>query len=469
MNKRRILTLLLALLTVLSLIPAPVADAASLKQGSSGTQVKQLQRNLAGLGYLTDAADGKFGAKTSAAVKEFQADFGLTADGIAADPTLSALRNAVIRLQVELKAAGYAPGSADGQFGTKTKNALQEYQKDHDLKKTGVADAATWASINQNSSGMKTNSGLRRGSIGKQVKYLQQSLIGLGYLSGNADGIYGSKTVEAVKDYQSAVGLGVDGSAGKKTLTSLKNTVVALQSDLTAKGYNCKGADGIFGASTKAAVKSYQRAVGLTADGTAGAATMKKLYGFAMASDLKSQHQTQIKSLYQDTDFSKIWYNNRKKSTTVKTSGCAGVSVAMALNALLDTDKYTGQNVMQWYADHGYYKGSGTYHEGLLNYPRVLGLNTTLCSKKATVVEHMKKDRLAVVLIKDRTGKAEFTYSGGGGHYILLSGYRFQDGEDQVYVNNPLSYKRSGWFDLDNVMANAIIRSDFDPFVIIYK
>ena len=143
--------------------------------------------------------------------------------------------------------------------------------------------------------------------------------------------------------------------------------------------------------------------------------------------------------------------------------------MAMALNALLDTGKHTGQSVMQWYADHGYYLGSGTYHSGVLKYPRPLGLNSTYCSKKSEVASHLKKDRLAVVLIKDKTGDEFFTYHESSGHYILLSGYRVKDGEEQVYVNNPLSWKESKWFDLDDVMANAIIRSDFEPFVIIYK
>ena len=85
------------------------------------------------------------------------------------------------------------------------------------------------------------------------------------------------------------------------------------------------------------------------------------------------------------------------------------------------------------------------------------------------MASHLKKDRLAVVLIKDKTGDEFFTYHESSGHYILLSGYRVKDGEEQVYVNNPLSWKESKWFDLDDVMANAIIRSDFEPFVIIYK
>ena len=300
MCKRRILSLLLALLTVLSLIPAPRADAAAMKQGSSGAQVKKLQQNLAGLGYQPGTADGKYGAKTRTAVMEFQADFGLSADGNAGEATQSALHNTIVRLQVELKDAGYAPGTADGHFGAKTKKALQAYQKDHDLKKTGCADSATWASLNKETTGLKTSPSLRRGSSGTQVRYLQQALIGLGYLSGSADGVYGAKTTEAVRSYQRDYGLGVDGNAGKNTLTSVKSTVVALQSDLERKGYDCKGINGVFGTGTKSAVKAYQRDVGLTVTGIADASTMKKLYGYALGCGQKGVeqlHRTKINSL----------------------------------------------------------------------------------------------------------------------------------------------------------------------------
>lgn len=475
MAKKRILSLILALLTVLSLLPGMQVSAASLKQGSRGSEVKQLQKNLIGMGYLDGSADGIYGAKTKTAVKEFQKDFGLSADGNAGDVTQFALRSAIVRVQVELKAAGYAPGTADGKFGTKTQKALKSYQKDHGLPQTGEADTATWASINCASCGMNAASGVKKGSSGTRVKHLQQALIGLGYLSGSADGIYGGKTTEAVKAYQRDFGLGVDGSAGKNTMVSIKNTVVALQSDLTRKGYSTKGIDGVFGGGSKSAVKAYQRAAGLEATGIAGRKTMKKLYGFALGGNQSGEAnvktwQTTVKPLYQDKDYSKFWYNGGANWKTVKTSGCAGVSVAMAVNALLDTNKHTGQSVMQWYADRGYYKGHGTFHSGVQNFPKSVKLKTTSTAQEKTVIDGLKHGRVAVVLIKDKTGEELFTYHESTGHYILLSGYRCLDGVDQVYVNNPLSYKKTGWFDLDDVMKNAIIRDGLkQPFVLIYR
>ena len=203
---------------------------------------------------------------------------------------------------------------------------------------------------------------------------------------------------------------------------------------------------------------------------------MKKLYGYSIGGSdgngsvsAAGTYKTYIDSQYQDGDYRKITYRNGgKKTTTVHTSGCAGVSLAMALNALLDTDQYDGQNVMQWFADNGYYYGKGTYQSGLVKYPRKLGLNTTSCDTAKSLTSHLKKGRLAVAIIRDNTGDEFFTYSGSSGHFILVSGCRKVNGTEQVFVNNPLSWKRSTWFDLKDLMSN--IKHEYDnAFVVIYK
>ena len=72
--------------------PAPTAKAArTLKKGSTGEDVKKLQQALIDLGYLSDTADGTFGAKTQDAVTLFQAVNGLDADGLAGAKTQALL------------------------------------------------------------------------------------------------------------------------------------------------------------------------------------------------------------------------------------------------------------------------------------------------------------------------------------------------------------------------------------------
>ena len=60
-----------------------------------------------------------------------------------------------------------------------------------------------------------------RGSTGSTVKTIQQKLKKWGYYTGTVDGIYGSKTVEAVKYFQRKNKLVVDGKAGPKTLKAM--------------------------------------------------------------------------------------------------------------------------------------------------------------------------------------------------------------------------------------------------------
>jgi peptidoglycan hydrolase-like protein with peptidoglycan-binding domain len=49
---KRSIVFLLAIVTILSLMPLTRADAAVMKHGSRGTEVRYLQQNLIGLGYL---------------------------------------------------------------------------------------------------------------------------------------------------------------------------------------------------------------------------------------------------------------------------------------------------------------------------------------------------------------------------------------------------------------------------------
>ena len=68
-----------------------VLEAAVLRQGSRGGEVKEVQRRLKQWGYYSGAVDGIFGAGTKKAVIAFQKKNGLTADGIVGKATYQAL------------------------------------------------------------------------------------------------------------------------------------------------------------------------------------------------------------------------------------------------------------------------------------------------------------------------------------------------------------------------------------------
>lgn len=80
----------IALVSIMAALLCLNAGALS-RQGSRGSEVRQIQTKLKQWGYYDGAVDGIFGSKTTAAVKLFQQRNGLTADGIAGPATLAAM------------------------------------------------------------------------------------------------------------------------------------------------------------------------------------------------------------------------------------------------------------------------------------------------------------------------------------------------------------------------------------------
>ena len=74
--------------------PKPKTDHI-LRRGAKGEYVLELQKHLVALGYGPLVADGDFGKATEAAVKAFQQDHGLKADGWAGNRTQAAIGKAL--------------------------------------------------------------------------------------------------------------------------------------------------------------------------------------------------------------------------------------------------------------------------------------------------------------------------------------------------------------------------------------
>ena len=117
-------------------------------------------------------------------------------------------------VQRMLNERGYACGSADGIFGTKTESAVRSYQKAKGLSVDGIVGTNTYAKL-------FTDCLLKDGSRGELVKALQTRLNEQGYGAGSADGIFGRNTEKAVKALQSAAGIATDRKVGKNTWTAL--------------------------------------------------------------------------------------------------------------------------------------------------------------------------------------------------------------------------------------------------------
>jgi len=299
-------------------------DDDSLRMGDSGSAVKDLQTKLKKLGYYSGTVDSTFGSGTYAAVRAFQKKYNLTADGVAGSETLKKLDSvyknadsdkdddslrmgdsgsAVKDLQTKLKKLGYYDGTVDSTFGSGTYAAVKAFQKKYNLTADGVAGSETLKKLDsayKNADSDKDDDSLRKGATGSAVKDLQTKLKKLGFYNAYVDGSYGDTTVAAVKAFQKKYNLTADGVAGSETLKKLdsayknadSNTstdddslrkgatgtaVKTLQTNLKKLGFYTAYVDGSFGATTESAVKAFQRKYGLTADGVAGSATLKKI------------------------------------------------------------------------------------------------------------------------------------------------------------------------------------------------
>jgi len=262
--------------------PAPITEdnVIVMQSGTRGLAVSRLQERLVELGYYTVEPDGIYNSNDIAAVRAFQKKHGLKVDGIAgletqlllysdnalpasatatpkpaATPTpnvnetlkIGSSGNNVTLLQARLVTLKYLNDTIDGRFGTKTAKAVAAFQKQHNLEDDGIAGPKTlkllfsssakeYGAEAEEENPLLTNELLKQGSTGAAVKAAQQALKTLGYLDGAADGIYGPKTVLAVKAFQKANKLSRDGIIGPKTLERLLAMAEEDQDALGATG-----------------------------------------------------------------------------------------------------------------------------------------------------------------------------------------------------------------------------------------
>jgi peptidoglycan hydrolase-like protein with peptidoglycan-binding domain len=119
-----------------------------------------------------------------------------------------------------------AHGSAlaiDGVFGPKTDAAVRHFQQSKGLTVDGVVGPQTWAAL------ILT---VRQGSSGDAVRGVQEefafrNLSGIPGTGLKIDGIFGPKTDEAVRGFQHALSIAVDGIVGAVTWRALVSGMLA--------------------------------------------------------------------------------------------------------------------------------------------------------------------------------------------------------------------------------------------------
>jgi len=289
MTKRMVRVLTLALAAMLLLTTSGLAEI--LRRNSTGDAVVRLQQALTQLGYYNGAIDGEYGLATERAVRSFQDKVGLKADGKAGAATQYQLL-----LLTGIKISEIA--NADDASGTPGNNG-------GNTPATGLF-GGNYAK-------------LVFGASSSRVRILQKALMALGFDVSKADGVYGSSTFAAVKEFQKTVGLTADGKAGPLTLQKLESyfdangnviggpivtappapddenlqygvpqrilrpgmsglDVQYTQDRLKELGYYNGASDGQYGSGTEAAVRAFQQNNRLTVDGKVGAKTAQVLF-----------------------------------------------------------------------------------------------------------------------------------------------------------------------------------------------
>lgn len=157
----------------------------------------------------------------------------------------------IIEVQETLMKNGYDPGAIDGKMSWKTREAIRDFQKANNLRKTGYVNQETRAKLDSyriesetlTVSPMATQSeGIsvfetqgapaapeevtseivkERLMSSEWIKKIQQALTDAGLDPGPIDGKMGSKTKSAVMDFQKSKGLAADGVIGVKTWEEL--------------------------------------------------------------------------------------------------------------------------------------------------------------------------------------------------------------------------------------------------------
>jgi peptidoglycan hydrolase-like protein with peptidoglycan-binding domain len=287
---------MLPLALSLSILSA-VSSVMALERGDQGPSVRNLQQQLQKVGFYQAPVTQIYDFPTEDAVRRFQKAAGLPVDGVVGTTTLQKLQTwrpkAVSATTTQPRKPTSSQATKPTVVSTQT---TKPSTTNTTAKKTTVATASTSKRSNPNY--------LSRGDEGESVRVLQERLRVAGFYFGNATGIFGPITEEAVKRFQQAYNLDADGVVGPATLTKLPpvgvgdgedtpkavverdklrigdrgEAVRVLQAQLIKAGYLQGEPNGYYGPNTADAVRRFQAANYLAASGIAGPTTRAKLY-----------------------------------------------------------------------------------------------------------------------------------------------------------------------------------------------
>ncbi|AUT01665.1 cell wall-binding protein [Nostoc sp. CENA543] len=293
-----------------------VSSVWALERGDQGPSVKNLQEKLRTAGFYREQITQVYDFNTEAAVRRFQEAAGLPVDGIVDTSTLERLDKwpSATVISQPLTATPVSNGTTTRQTttnNTQTRTSTTATTRPRQTSTTANTRPTQTTVVNSVTTKRQSPNYLAQGDEGQDVRILQERLRVAGFYYGNATGIFGPVTQEAVKRFQTAYKLDVDGVVGPATLaklpplgvggrtssprqtanTSTANTskdqlkmgdrgeaVRVLQEQLIQAGYLQGQPNGYFGSYTADAVKRFQAENYLAVSGVAGPTTRAKLY-----------------------------------------------------------------------------------------------------------------------------------------------------------------------------------------------
>ncbi len=192
-------------------------------------QVRAAQDNLNAAieGVTTDTPLSEAGvAITSAAyaVEVTWLDLLQQAGCVEDEGALAQVRQLVGAAQTDLTTAGYYTGPIDGLWGPATADAVKALQKAHGLPETGFLDPASQEALAEDLEGRES----------AQVAALQGVLKTLGYWDGEIDGQWSPELEEALKAFQTELGVEPTGQLDEATLRAFQQQLADAEAILDA-------------------------------------------------------------------------------------------------------------------------------------------------------------------------------------------------------------------------------------------
>ena len=223
--------------------------------------IKDIQTFLNCNGFSPGPIDGVSGARTTSAIKSFQATVGLSADGVVGPATKQAMRS-YSSVSFTFTGSGWGHGVGLSQYGTKgltelgaqfcsntsscnSDEVVNYYFQGTNVRKLGDISLsspdiasnnnALWVGLARNAKNITLTTlpssspptlNICQDGISNTAG-VQLFLVSRGYDPGPIDGAYGEKTANAIRNYQSSVGLGQTGAINDELVNKIKSDATA--------------------------------------------------------------------------------------------------------------------------------------------------------------------------------------------------------------------------------------------------